>query len=135
LIEQSLNLKSILVYDGTMEKMVINNLIKLFPELKPELEDVKNKFIDVFDIFLEFNYYDPAFKTNFTLKTVSNVLLDDVIYSTITSGLEAMAYYDRYRNETNFIDKESIKEELISYCQTDTLATYKLVEFLKNLIK
>lgn len=135
LIEQSLSLRSILVYDGTMEKMVINNLIKLFPEFKPELEDVKNKFVDVFDIFLEFSYYDPAFKTNFTLKTVSNILLDNVIYSKITSGLEAMAYYDRYRTETNFIDKETLKEELISYCQTDTLATYKLVEFLKNLSK
>ena len=132
LIEYSKNYKSILVYDGTMEKMVINNLIKLFSELQPELEALKNKFVDVFDVFLEFAYYEPAFKSNFSLKTVAGILLKDIEYSQITSGLEAMNYYDQYRNETNSSEKKQIKEALIHYCQTDTLATYQLTQFLKT---
>lgn len=135
LIENTTKYSSILVYDGTMEKMVINNLIKLFPELKPELDNLKLKFVDVFDIFLDFSYYHPAFKTNFSLKTVSNVLLEDIHYSKITSGLEAMAYFDAHRLEINLVEKEISKQELIDYCQTDTLATYQLVEFLQNAIK
>lgn len=134
LIESTSNYKSILVYDGTMEKMVINNLIKLFPELKTDLEAIKNKFKDVFDVFLEFSYYHPLFKTNFSLKTVSNILLENINYSKITSGLEAMAYFDRFRNEENLVEKEIIKQELIDYCQTDTLATYQLVDFLLSCI-
>jgi hypothetical protein len=130
LIENTKLYQSILVYDGTMEKMVINGLIKLFADLKPDLEHLKTKFIDIFDIFLEFSYYHPAFKTNFSLKTVAGVLLEDINYSKITSGLEAMAYFDQQRLETNLIEKESIKQELINYCQTDTLATYQLVDFL-----
>lgn len=135
LINSTKKFNSILVYDGTMEKMVINNLAKLFPELKPELEELKNKFIDVFDIFLDFSYYHPAFKTNFSLKTASSVLLEDINYSKITSGLEAMAYYDQFRLETNPVEKDILKEELINYCKTDTLATYRLTEFLQNITR
>ena len=130
LLENTKGFESILVYDGTMEKMVINGLIKLFADLKPDLEHLKTKFIDVFDIFLEFSYYHPAFKTNFSLKTVAGVLLEDINYSKITSGLEAMAYFDQQRLETNLTEKGIIKQELINYCQTDTLATYQLVDFL-----
>ena len=130
LLENTKGFESILVYDGTMEKMVINGLIKLFADLKPDLEHLKTKFIDVFDIFLEFSYYHPAFKTNFSLKTVAGVLLEDINYSKITSGLEAMAYFDQQRLESNLTEKGIIKQELINYCQTDTLATYQLVDFL-----
>ncbi len=134
LIERSKPFATILVYDGTMEKMVINNLIRLFEELKPQLEELKNKFVDLFEIFLDFSYYDPAFKTNFSLKTISNILLQDVTYTKITSGLEAMAYYDNFRHEEKTVEREIIKQELIDYCQTDTLATFKLTEFLQILI-
>ena len=130
LLENTKGFESILVYDGTMEKMVINGLIKLFADLKPDLEHLKTKFIDIFDIFLEFSYYHPAFKTNFSLKTVAGVLLEDINYSKITSGLEAMAYFDQQRLESNLTEKGIIKQELINYCQTDTLATYQLVDFL-----
>jgi predicted RecB family nuclease len=134
LLENTKGFESILVYDGTMEKMVINGLIKLFADLKPDLEHLKTKFIDIFDIFLEFSYYHPAFKTNFSLKTVAGVLLEDINYSKITSGLEAMAYFDQQRLETNLTEKGIIKQELINYCQTDTLATYQLVDFLLSCI-
>lgn len=134
LIENTKVYQSILVYDGTMEKMVINNLIKLFNDIKPDLEELKAKFIDIFDIFLDFSYYHPAFKTNFSLKTVAGVLLEDISYSKITSGLEAMSYFDQQRQETNVVEKEIIKQELINYCQTDTLATYQLVDFLLSCI-
>jgi predicted RecB family nuclease len=134
LLENTKGFESILVYDGTMEKMVINGLIKLFADLKPDLEHLKTKFIDIFDIFLEFSYYHPAFKTNFSLKTVAGVLLEDINYSKITSGLEAMAYFDQQRLEANLTEKEIIKQELINYCQTDTLATYQLVDFLLSCI-
>lgn len=133
LIERSESYSTILVYDGTMEKMVINNLIRLFDELKPQLEELKNKFVDLFEVFLEFSYYNPAFKTNFSLKTISSILLKDVTYTKITSGLEAMAYYDNFRNEEKTVEREIIKQELIDYCQTDTLATFKLTEFLQEL--
>ncbi|MES2681605.1 MAG: DUF2779 domain-containing protein [Bacteroidota bacterium] len=133
LIELSAAYNTILVYDKTMEVGIIDNLSKMFPEFQPGLSLLKSKFVDVFDIFLGLSYYHPDFQNNFSLKTASQFLLKDVSYSKITSGLEAMNYYDQYRLEQNIEEKENTKSDLVTYCQTDTVATLKLTEFLKTL--
>jgi len=126
---------SVIVYDKTMEISVINNLIHRYPELGQELGELKSRLVDVFDVFLDLAYYHPAFKSNFSLKVVSSVLLSDVEYTKITSGLEAMNYFEQYRLADSEMDREVLKNELIKYCNTDTTATYKLVNFLMTLTK
>lgn len=135
LIELTKNYATILVYDKTMEINAINNLLHLVPELKPEMEVLKAKMKDVFDVFLNLDYYHPGFKSNFSLKVVSSTLLPEISYSGIVSGLEAMNYYEQFRLADNELEKERIKAELISYCNTDSLATLKIVDFLQSLIK
>lgn len=133
LIQLSENYASIVVYDRTMELGVIDNLIKRFPELEEALQRLKSKLIDVFDIFLDLAYYNPAFKSNFSLKVVSSILLKDVEYSKISSGLEAMNYFEQFRLADTDENKELFRKALIDYCDTDSTATLKLVEFLKTL--
>lgn len=132
LITLSQDYASVVVYDKTMEVSVINALIHRYPEYSEALGNLKSKLVDVFEIFIELAYYNPAFKSNFSLKIVSAILLKDVEYTTITSGLEAMNYFDQYRLTQNEVEKEMFKTELISYCNTDTIATLKLVDFLKS---
>ncbi len=133
LIANTQNYNCILVYDKTMEVLAVHKLIELFPNLKIELEIIITKIIDVYPVIANFNYYHPKFKNNFSLKTVTDVLLNDITYSDIQSGLQAMAYFESYRNSTNIIDKETLQQNLITYCQTDTLATFELVNFFKLL--
>lgn len=123
---------TIVVYDKNMELNIINSLIARFPEFAAGLEEVKTKLVDIFEIFLELAYYNPAFKSNFSLKTVASVLLEDVQYTRITSGLEAMNYFEHYRLAPP-LEKEEIRNDLVAYCDTDTVATYKLVNFLRTL--
>ncbi len=131
LIANTQNYNCILVYDKTMEVLAIHKLIELFPHLKIELEIIIIKIIDVYPVIANFNYYHPKFKNNFSLKTVADISLSNITYSDIQSGLQAMAYFENYRNSTNIIDKETLKQNLITYCQTDTLATFELVNFFK----
>lgn len=135
LIDLSKAYATLLVYDKTMEVGVINALSNNFPEYKNELDMVKEKFVDLFDIFLNLHYYDPRLKSNFSLKPVSSLLLDDVAYTKINSGLEAMNFYDQYRLTENEVEKEELKTELVDYCNTDCLATFRLMEFLKSVVK
>ncbi len=135
LIQLSKNFKTILVYDKNLEMNIISALGGKYPELWSDLMDLKNKLVDVFDIFLNVDYYHPSFRNNFSLKVVSDVLLDNIKYSGIGSGLEAMNYYEQYRLNDNPIEKETIKDMLIDYCHTDTLATFGLVEFLGKVIR
>ncbi|MBX3163491.1 MAG: DUF2779 domain-containing protein [Bacteroidetes bacterium] len=133
LIELSENYASILVYDKSLEVNIINALIKNFPEHENALQALKSKIVDVFDVFVNMDYYHPAFKNNFSLKGVSLALMKEIQYSKITSGMEAMSYYQQYRLLENEIEKQSIEAELIEYCNTDSFATFKLFEFLTQL--
>lgn len=125
---------TILVYDKTMEVIAIDNLAKRFDDLREELLVLKTKIADVFEIFLNLHYYDPSFKSNFSLKTVSGLLLSDISYSGIASGMEAMSFYERYRKTPEGPEKELGKTDLISYCGMDSRATFRVAEFLKKLV-
>lgn len=134
LIQLSQHYASIIVYDKTMEFFAIESLARLYPDLKNELSVLNAKLVDVFELFSDLVYYSPEFKTNFSLKAVSAVLLDDIHYSRINSGLEAMNYYENYRSCESAMEKELFKNELINYCSTDTTATLKLIDFFRKLI-
>jgi hypothetical protein len=123
---------TILVYDRNLEVNIIERLSVQYPHLSDELRKIKNKIVDVFDVFLRVDYYHPGFRNNFSLKTVSSVLLEDISYTAITSGLEAMSYYEQYRLSENEIEKEYFRNELVNYCHTDTQATLGLFHFLKK---
>lgn len=132
LIEFSKAYNTILVYDKTMEVSVINTLTQLYPELKQDLDVLKTKLLDIFELFLNLSYYHPGFGSNVSLKVVSATLLDDVAYSKINSGLEAMAYYGQYRVSENELERSTIFQDLVDYCSTDTEATFKLARFLQS---
>lgn len=135
LLRLSANYQSIVVYDKTLEMGIINQFIAMFPDLKTVLEKLKSRLVDLFDVFLSLAYYHPEFKSNFSLKVVSSVLVKGIDYSGISSGLEAMSYYDQFRNSTDEAEKEQIKNSLITYCNTDCLATYRVFEYLRDLVK
>lgn len=134
LIRLSADYASVLVYDKTMETGIINSLIHCFPDLSEPLGELKSKFVDVFDVFLDLSYYHPAFKGNFSLKLVSSILLQDIHYTKISSGLEAMNYFEQYRITEDQNEKQILSQELVDYCTTDTVATLKLVEFLQSIV-
>jgi hypothetical protein len=135
LIALSQPYRTILVYDKSMEVNVIDNLSARYLNLKPQLQELKSKLVDLFDIFLHLDYYHPGFKNNFSLKAISAVIVKDLNYTTISSGLEAMNHFDRYRQAENEIERSLLRTELIDYCNTDSFATFKLMEFLRDLVK
>ena len=45
-----------------------------------------------------------------------------------------MNYFEQYRLAEDEAQKDQIKTDLVKYCQTDTLATYKMIAFLKQLV-
>jgi hypothetical protein len=44
-----------------------------------------------------------------------------------------MSYYEQYRLAENELERSLLRTELIEYCNTDSLATFKLVDFLRKL--
>ena len=126
---------TILVYDKTMEVIAIDNLSKLFADLRDGLQQLKTKLADIFEVFLNLYYYHPDFKSNFSLKMVSSHLLTGIDYSDIASGLEAMSRYESFRLENDTTEKQKIREQLVAYCAMDSLATYRLVDAFQRMMQ
>ncbi|MDZ4665810.1 MAG: DUF2779 domain-containing protein [Bacteroidota bacterium] len=135
LIEQTKNFESLLVYDKSLENMVIKELAELYSDLNETLKTVGSKMIDISDIIHEQLYFHYQFKGNYSLKAVSLAILNEDPFKDeqITSGLEAMNAFVSFRLHDNIIEKQQIKEDLIDYCLADSRATFLITEKFKEL--
>ncbi len=123
----------IVVYDKTLEVAVLKDLMMRFPELSEDLRAIQHKLLDMFDLISKYHFYHPDFKNNLSLKTVSAVVLPEFAYGEVQSGLEALSYYDEFRQETNPIHKELLKQQLNDYCLNDCRAVFELLGYFNSL--
>ncbi|MBK6523142.1 MAG: DUF2779 domain-containing protein [Sphingobacteriaceae bacterium] len=133
LIEQTKNFESLLVYDKSLENMVIKELAELYSDLHADLKTVASKMIDISDIIHEQLFFHYQFKGNYSFK-VPAILNDDPFKDEqITSGLEAMNAFVTFRLHDNIIEKQQMKDDLIDYCLADSRATFLITEKFKEL--
>ena len=127
----------ILVFDKNLESQVLNKLCSLFPEHKKEIDELRNKMIDLSTPIQNFNFYHPKFNGNFSLKAVSEIFGEKSEYTAlnISSGIVAMHKYEGLLLEENEINKEETKQQLIEYCNLDTLTCLKFFDYLLTEIK
>ena len=124
----------ILVFNTLMEKGILFNLMKGFPEFKQQIFDRINRIVDVEIPFKELYYYHPKQQGSFSLKAIGNAVLgrDEFMRSLVKDGEEAMAVY----NELFYVEDKSVVQqklsELKTYCQTDTLVLYHIFEKMKE---
>ncbi|MEK7791437.1 MAG: DUF2779 domain-containing protein [Deltaproteobacteria bacterium] len=126
---------SILVYHAPFEKGRLTELAEAFPEYKFQIDDIKERILDLEDIFPE-HYYHPNFHGSMSIKRVLPVLCPDVSYSglAITGGGEAStAYLKIQKGDLSQKEVSAIQKNLREYCQMDTMAMVKIHEFLEKL--
>lgn len=136
LIENTSGYATLLVYDKSLESIIIRELIEMFDDLAEDLSIVSKKLFDISEIIQHQYYYHYLFKGNYSLKVVSKVVLNDDVFKdeAIHTGLEAMNAFVNYRLEENIIEKQKLKDDLITYCSADTRATYLITEKFKELV-
>ena len=135
LLETCSKYEHVLVYDKNLERMVLQSLKGLYPELAEGFTSIEERLLDISDVFKNLHYYHPAFKGSFSLKTLMQVLLPEYSYDGIVSGLAAMDEYDQFLGEENPIHRELLKTRLIDYCEMDAKACYLLKGFLEKEIE
>jgi len=121
---------TILMFDKSLEETVLNQLAELYPEYKMEINDFKNKIVDLAEPVKRGNYYHPDMKGNFTLKSLAPIVNQEAGFNNldIQSGISAMYIYESLL-EQNAIEAEHIKQQLVDYCEMDALITYQLLNF------
>jgi hypothetical protein len=137
LLEATKDFDSVLVFDKNLEQQILGKLENLYPEYKTETDVLRKKMIDLSEPIQKFNFYHPKFNGNFSLKAVSEIFdtSSDYAQLEIGSGIVAMQKYEGLLTEENPIIAEQTKEQLISYCNIDTLTCMKFFDYLKAKVK
>lgn len=129
---------TLVAYNASFEQTILRKLSAVAPSgLKGDLLKATERFVDLYPIVRN-HVYHPRFHGKFGLKTVLGVLLPHLSYQdlAVNRGDMASMVLEEFiiHQAPNAPDaRAALKRDLLNYCQRDTLALVKIVEFLRNL--
>ncbi|MEW6544788.1 MAG: DUF2779 domain-containing protein [Nitrospirota bacterium] len=124
---------SICVYSG-YERMILEGLIEALPGLRKDLERVIARLWDLLPV-IRAQYYHPQFAGSYSIKSVLPALAPHLDYGDLEireGSLAALAYQRMVFEETDWVEKERLRQALLRYCARDTLG---MVELRRALIR
>ncbi|MBS0155916.1 MAG: DUF2779 domain-containing protein [Nitrospira sp.] len=133
LIESLGNSGSILVYSA-YEAGLIRQLADTFPEFKSAFQEIGKRLWDLLPVIKD-HYYHPAFNGSYSIKSVLPAVVPSLGYGDLAiqeGGHAAAEYYRMVFVETDWVEREAIREALLRYCARDTLAMVELRRVLRG---
>ena len=126
-----------IVMYSPFERRCIRDLRKAVPELEPQLRALEGKLIDLLPVIRD-NVYHPDFQGSFSLKYVLNPLVPELTYDdlVIVDGQEASVEIARLLFVAHKIEpaeRDSLRQDLLAYCERDTWALVRLLARLREL--
>lgn len=136
LIESVDGAATIVAYNAPFERGRIEEVKAAVPRLARALDDVISRLVDLLPIVRR-NVYHPDFGGSFSLKSVLPALVPSMSYADleIADGGTASAELHRLMFDQAMPAREraKLREALLEYCRTDTLAMVELVKALRGL--
>ena len=130
---------SVIVYNKAFESGRNNEIGRLYPDLKDEMERINGNMVDLMIPFKNRNYYAREMKGSHSLKYVLPALypndpeLDYHNLPVVHHGGEAAEAFLNL-NEKSKEEQELIREGLLRYCELDSLAMVKIWEKFREVI-
>ena len=124
----------ILVY-SSYEKRIIGDCIERFPDLEDSLSAIVDRLVDLLAVAKE-NYYHPDMRGSWSIKAVLPTIAPDLDYTNL-DGIQdgtaaAEGYLEAVREDTSSERKAELKNQLLKYCQFDTLALVRITQFFRG---
>jgi hypothetical protein len=125
----------IIVYNISFERGRLNELIKIYPKYKEQLNNIINRMKDLMIPFQKKWYYTPEMKGSYSIKYVLPALVSDLSYDQLAIKDGGTASNTFLSMVTNTFDGNEAKERgnLLEYCKMDSYAMVRILERLKNL--
>jgi predicted RecB family nuclease len=121
---------------SSYEKTTINGLIKLFPDLKPQLQAIVNRLFDLQKVVKD-HYYHPKMLGSYSLKDIAPVMSSRINYEALgeiqEGGAAAKGYLEAINPATTPERKAELEEKLLTYCRVDTEAMVEIVKYFKDI--
>ena len=119
----------------TFEKLIVNKLVDMFPDLAAPLNAAAGRLVDLHPLVRE-HYYHPGMLGSWSLKAVLPTVAPEMNYSELEGIAEGMAASDGYLEainpDTTPARKAELEEQLLRYCRFDTEAMVRIVRFLTS---
>lgn len=122
---------AILTWNKVYEIGCLKRLAKLYPEFSAEIKKVVSRIVDLMSPFKDMLYVDPRFQGSYSIKAVLPVLCPDLSYKAlkINNGADASTQFLKlYTASAN--ERKVISENLRRYCELDTFAMKRILDFL-----
>ena len=115
------------------EKGVINELIRLFPDLEPQLQAIIERLYDLAKV-VERYYYHPDMMGSFSIKKVVPAMVPSMNYADLEGINEgngaAMGFVEAVHPDTTPERKAELEKQLLRYCRFDTEAMVEITRYL-----
>ena len=123
------------VYSASAEATVIRDLAARFDDLAPSLYGILQRIVDLLKI-AKARYHHPIQKGKWSIKKLLPAIVPDLTYDDldgVRNGSMAMnAYREILDRNTSALRRADLRQQLIDYCELDTLAMVKIWEFFRG---
>ncbi|MGA8733624.1 MAG: DUF2779 domain-containing protein [Terriglobales bacterium] len=124
---------SIVVY-SSFESQRLSDLAAWLPEFADRINAIQARLFDLLPVVREHTYH-PEYAGSYSIKSVLPALVPEMSYQDmqVSNGQEAgLAWESLVRGGLNCDERERVERGLRAYCEQDTLAVVRLVEFLRT---
>lgn len=131
---ESLGEKGSIVVYSAYEEAIIRQLAETFPEFKSAFKAIVKRLWDLLAV-IKGHYYHPAFHGSYSIKSVLPAVVPSLGYGDLMiqeGGQAAAEYYRMVFLESDWVERDSIREALLRYCERDTLAMVELRKVLRG---
>ncbi len=131
---ESLGEKGSIVVYSAYEEAIIRQLAEAFPEFKSALNAIVKRLWDLLPV-IKNHYYHPAFNGSYSIKSVLPAMVPSLGYGDLTiqdGGQAAAEYYRMIFLESDWVERDSIRQALLRYCARDTVAMVELRRVLRE---
>ena len=121
----------VIVYNAPFEKGVLRALAKALPDLGNALSRIEDKVFDLLPIARD-NYYHPDMGGSWSIKSVLPTVALDLDYANLAvsdGGQAQAAFLAMLKLPRSSAEREKIRQDLLAYCERDTLAMVRLARF------
>ena len=125
----------VFVYNASFERRVMRELGKRFPSLKPPLDAIIDRVVDLLPIARN-RYYHPSQHGSWSIKVVLPAICPDLAYDGLDGvqdgRMAQLAFLEAMAADTTAERKAAIEQQLLAYCELDTLAMVRMWEFFRG---
>jgi len=128
---------SVLVWFEGFEKPRNMEMGKMFPEYSKFLDNVNNRVVDLMIPFSRKWFVDKNFYGSASIKDVLPVLAPSLSYKNLNvqeGSTAARLWKETFIENEDTGDKDKITNDLLKYCERDTLAMVEIWKYLIDLI-